>query len=72
MFKKQYDLKEFDAVICSVDEEEQSIIVKTEDEKEIKIALKDIATAYTTYDFNAALKGNTDNVNLNKLNKFNK
>ena len=72
LFKKQYDLKEFDAVICSVDEEEQSIIVKTEDEKEIKIALKDIATAYTTYDFNAALKGNTDNVNLNKLNKFKK
>ena len=72
LFKKQDNLKEFNAFICGVNEDEQSIIVKTEDEKEIKIALKDIATAYTTYDFNAALKGNTDNVNLNKLNKFNK
>ena len=40
--------------------------------KFIEIHLKDIATAYTTYDFDSALKGNTDNVNLNKLNKFNK
>ena len=65
-------LKEFNAIIESVDEDEDSIVLKMEDNKKIKIALKDIATAYTTYDFNAALKGNTDNVNLNKLNKFNK
>ena len=72
LFKKQDDLKEFDAIIESVDEEEQKVSVTTEDNKKISLFLKDIATAYTTYDFNSALKGNTDNVNLNKLNKFNK
>lgn len=72
LFKKLDELKEFNAIIESVDEDENSIVLKMEDNKKIKIALKDIATAYTTYDFNAALKGNTDNVNLNKLNKFNK
>lgn len=71
LFKKQEDLKEFNAEIESIDEEEQSIVVNTEG-KSLKLLLKDIATAYTTYDFNSALKGNTDNVNLNKLNKFNK
>ncbi len=72
LFKKQDDLKEFEAVIKSVDEEEKSIVVDTQDGKEVKLFIKDITNAYTTYDFNAALKGNTDNVNLNKLNKFNK
>jgi ribosome maturation factor RimP len=72
LFKKQDDLKEFNAHVISVDDEEKSIVVKTEKNTEVKILLKDIATAYTTYDFNSALKGNTDNVNLNKLNKFNK
>ncbi len=72
LFKKQDDLKEFDAIIKSVNDEEKSVVVETEESKEIEILLKDITNAYTTYDFNAALKGNTDNVNLNKLNKFNK
>lgn len=72
LFKKQDDLKEFNAIIKEVNDDEQSILVETEDKKGIKLLLKDIATAYTTYDFNTALKGNTDNVNLNKLNKFNK
>ena len=71
LFKKQNDLKEFNAVIKAVNEEEQSVIVEV-DNKEIEIHLKDIATAYTTYDFDSALKWNTYNVNLNKLNKFNK
>ena len=72
LFKKQDDLKEFNAIIKEENDDEQSILVETEDKKGIKLLLKDIATAYTTYDFNTALKGNTDNVNLNKLNKFNK
>lgn len=71
LFKKQEDMKEFEGILVSVDEQNESIVVKVQD-KEMKIMLKDIATAYTTYDFDAALKGNTDNVNLNKLNKFNK
>lgn len=72
LFKKLDDLKEFDAVIKQVNEEEQSVLLETNEGKSINLLLKDIATAYTTYDFNSALKGNTDNVNLNKLNKFNK
>ena len=46
--------------------------MELEDKNKLELLLKDIASAYTTYDFDTALKGNTDNVNLNKLNKFNK
>lgn len=72
LFKKQDDLKEFEGVIESINEEEQQVTITVEKNKKINLFLKDIAAAYTTYDFNSALKGNTDNVNLNKLNKFNK
>jgi hypothetical protein len=65
------DLKELEGILESVNEDEEKVIVKVED-KDVEINIKDIATAYTTYDFDAVLKGNTDNVNLNKLNKFNK
>lgn len=71
LFKKQNNLKEFEAVIKSVNEDEEEVTLTLADE-EVILSLKDIATAYTTYDFDSALKGNTDNVNLNKLNKFNK
>ncbi len=71
LFKKQDDIKEFEGILNSIDEENDNIVVVYEGRK-ITINLKDIATAYTTYDFNQALKGNTDDVNLNKLNKFNK
>lgn len=70
LFKKQDDLKEFNSVIESVDEENETVTVVLENDEKKTIALKDIATAYTTYDFDSALKGNTDNVNLNKLNKI--
>ncbi len=72
LFKKLDDLKEFEAVIKCVDEANECVVVEMSDKTEKKISLKDIAGAYTTYDFDSALKGNTDNVNLNKLNKFNK
>ncbi len=72
LFKKQDDVKEFEAILKSVNKEEESITLQLDVQKEITILLKDIATAYTTYNFDEALKGNTDNVNLNKLNKFNK
>ena len=71
LFKKMDDLKEFEGILESVNEEENKITVNV-DGKNVEINIKDIATAYTTYDFDAVLKGNTDNVNLNKLNKFNK
>ena len=72
LFKKLEDLKEFEGVIESVNEEEEKVCIKIDSDREVELSLKEIATAYTTYDFNSALKGNTDNVNLNKLNKFNK
>lgn len=72
LFKKQDDIKEFEGILKSVNKEDESICIQIDDEKQMTILLKDIATAYTTYNFNEALKGNTDNVNLNKLNKFNK
>lgn len=71
LFKKQNNLKEFEAVIKAVNEDEETVTL-TVDNEDVTLSLKDIATAYTTYDFASALKGNTDNVNLNKLNKFNK
>ena len=71
LFKKMDNLKEFEGIIKAVDYDNQKVTITVNNE-DITLALKDIATAYTTYDFNSALKGNTDNVNLNKLNKFNK
>ena len=71
LFKKMDNLKEFEGIIKAVDYDNQKVTITVNNE-DITLALKHIATAYTTYDFNSALKGNTDNVNLNKLNKFNK
>lgn len=71
LFKKDEDGKEFTGILNEVNEEEKFIILKLDD-IEKKIYLKDIAVAHTVYDFNAVLKQNSDNVNLNKLNKFNK
>lgn len=71
LFKKDEDGKEFTGILNEVNEEEGYIILKLE-ELEKKVELKNIATAHTVYDFDAVLKQNSDNVNLNKLNKFNK
>ena len=71
LFKKLNDYKEFDCLLEKVNEENETIIVKIEAE-EIEISLKDISSAYTLFDFETVLKNNTDNINLNKLNKFNK
>lgn len=68
LYKKQDDVKEFNGIIQSVDEEKQAVVFLVGG-TEKEILLKDIAVAYTTYDFDKALKGNTDNVNLNKLNR---
>lgn len=71
LFKKDEDGKEFTGILNEVNDEEKYIILKLDD-KDKKIFLKDIATAHTVYDFDAVLKQNSDNINLNKLNKFNK
>lgn len=71
LFKKDEDGKEFTGILNEVNDEEKYIVLKLND-KDKKITLKDIATAHTVYDFDAVLKQNSDNINLNKLNKFNK
>jgi len=71
LFKKDEDGKEFTGILNEVNDEEKYIVLKL-DNKDKKISLKDIATAHTVYDFDAVLKQNSDNINLNKLNKFNK
>ena len=70
LYKKIDDLKEFNAIIEKVNEESETVTFTLEDGNSKDLSLKDIATSYTTYDFDAALKGNIDNVNLNKLNKI--
>lgn len=72
LFTKVEGKKEFEGIIKDVDEDKEIVILELEDKNNLELLLKDIASAYTTYDFDTALKGNTDNVNLNKLNKFNK
>lgn len=71
LFKKDEDGKEFTGILSEVNDEDNYIILNVAN-KQKKILLKDIATAHTVYDFDAVLRQNSDNVNLNKLNKFNK
>lgn len=70
LYKKVDNLKEFNAIIESVNEEDEKVTFTLEDGTTQEFNLKEITTAYTTYDFDSVLKGNTDNVNLNKLNKI--
>ena len=72
LFTKIEGKKEFEGIINDVDEEQEKIVLELENKNKLELLLKEISSAYTTYDFDTALKGNTDNVNLNKLNKFNK
>ena len=72
LFSKIDNKKEFEATIVDVDEPSEKITLRLEDNNTIELMLKEISSAYTTYDFDTVLRGNTDNVNLNKLNKFNK
>lgn len=70
LFKKMDNLKEFEAVIEDVDSNNENVTLALDYGKKITLSLKEIAVAYTTYDFDAVLNGNTDNVNLNKLSKW--
>jgi ribosome maturation factor RimP len=72
IFKKTELGKEFTGKLLSVDENEQKIII-IYNNKELELSLKDISSAHTVYDFNSVLKeSKKENVNINKLNKFNK
>ena len=61
-------------ILVLVDEEDMKITLKVSD-TEVYIKIKDIANAYTTYDFNSRFmendkKDKIGKVNLNKLSKF--
>jgi len=68
LFKKNEIGKEFECILESVNEENESISVKVED-KTFEINLSDISSAHTVFDFQDSLKEKNP-VNLNKLNNF--
>ena len=68
LFKKSEMGKEFECILESVNEENESINVKIED-KTLEIKLSEISSAHTVFDFQDTLKEKNP-VNLNKLNKF--
>lgn len=68
LFKKNEIGKEFECILESVNEENESINIKIEDET-FEIKLSEISSAHTVFDFQDTLKEKNP-VNLNKLNKF--
>lgn len=68
LFNKTEYGKEFMCILESVDEKDNTISVKLE-ENEIHISVSDIASAHTTYDFSKVLKS-SDKTNINELNRF--
>lgn len=69
LFKKNEFGKEFTGILESVNENDNTINLKYLD-KVIILEIKDIANAYTTYDFSNMLKHKKDEANINQLNKF--
>lgn len=69
LYKKAEFGKEFEAVLQSVDLENNSVTLLVSG-KEYSVNLNEIASAHTVYDFNKVLKESKDNVNINELKKF--
>jgi ribosome maturation factor RimP len=74
LYKKIELGKELVGILVSTDDENLNITLKVSD-NDIVINIKDIANAYTTYDFNSRFmendkKDKIGKVNLNKLSKF--
>lgn len=70
LFKKNEIGKEFECILESVNDEEESVIVNFENTT-VEIKLSEISSAHTVFDFEDTFKEKNP-VNLNKLNKFNK
>jgi len=70
LFKKNEIGKEFECLLENVNEENESIVVKI-DENTYEIKLDSISSAHTVFDFEDSFKEKNP-VNLNKLNNFNK
>ena len=69
LYKRAEFGKEFEAVLKSVDMENNNITLIISG-KEYVVSVADIASAHTVYDFNKVLKESKDNVNINELKKF--
>ena len=69
LYKKSAYGKEFNAILNSVNEEDNSINVSVSG-KDVELELTKIASAHTVYDFSSKLKENSDSVNINELKKF--
>ena len=67
LFKRINTKKELIGILNSVDEQNNTIVIKN-DEEYITLDISDISSAHTTYDYDEALKNNK--VNLNELKKF--
>lgn len=68
LFKKLEQGKELTGMLINVDEQNNTITIQI-DNDEICIEIKGIASAHTTYDFDAVLKSNKS-VNINELKRF--
>lgn len=71
LFQKSEYGKEFECDLIAVDVEKGEVELMIQDKETCIISLNDIASAHTVYDF-SEMKSQKDDVNLNKLNKFNK
>ena len=67
LFKKIDSIKEMVGILESVDEQNNNVVVKTND-KQFVLSISDISSAHTTYDYDERLK--SSKVNLNELKKF--
>ena len=68
LFKKIDDLKEFTGILEEVNTQDNTIIVKLENDEKLTLNIEQISSAHTTYDFESSITENK--VNLNELKKF--
>lgn len=68
LFKKIDNLKEFTGILEEVNTQDNTIIVRLENEEKLTLNIEQISSAHTTYDFESSITENK--VNLNELKKF--
>ena len=68
LFKKIDNLKEFTGILEEVNTQDNTIIVKLENDEKLTLNIEQISSAHTTYDFESSITENK--VNLNELKKF--
>ena len=68
LFKKIDNLKEFTGILEEVNTQDNTIIVRLENDEKLTLNIEQISSAHTTYDFESSITENK--VNLNELKKF--